>query len=89
MVETGNGVVLLRLEEWGDPAPRQAREFLGVPLPKHWEVGAGPRAPGREFPKPIGQIGYTHAKSLCELEFFPCFGIPGVGWGWEGAIVPI
>ena len=32
-------------EEWEDPAPKQAREFLGVPLPKHWEVGTGPETP--------------------------------------------
>ena len=44
-MEPGNRVVLLRLEEWGDPAPKQAREFLGVPLPKHWEVGTGPETP--------------------------------------------
>lgn len=78
-METGNGVVLLCLEEWGDPAPRQAKEFLSVPLPKHREVGTGPETPSLEFPKPVDQIGYTHAKSLCELEFFTSFGIAGVG----------
>lgn len=42
-------------------------------------VGTGPETPSLEFPKPVDQIGYTHAKSLCELEFFTSFGIPGVG----------
>ena len=57
----------------------QAKEFLSVPLPKHREVGTGPETPSLEFPKPVDQIGYTHAKSLCELEFFTSFGIAGVG----------